>query len=106
MNVLLIVMIAATAVSALGQRTLAAGPADKETESAASVPNLSGVWRRGGNHHNIQRTAVRAAAWQGAMAAPPGEPMKRFTIDVPLSLHRRLTLFVPGFSSPPTWEMG
>ena len=48
MNVLLIVMIAAAAVAALGQRTLAAGPADKETQSAASVPNLSGVWRRGG----------------------------------------------------------
>ena len=48
MNVLLIVMMAAVAVSALGQRTLAAGPADKETQSAASVPNLSGVWRRGG----------------------------------------------------------
>ena len=48
MNVLLIVMIAAAAVWALGQRTLAAGPAEKETQSAASVPNLSGVWRRGG----------------------------------------------------------
>jgi hypothetical protein len=46
MNVLLIVMIAAAAVWALGQRTLAAGPAEKETQSAASVP--SGVWRRGG----------------------------------------------------------
>ena len=48
MNVLLIVMMAAAAVSVLGQRTLAAGPADKETQRAAPVPNLSGVWRRGG----------------------------------------------------------
>src|SRR6516162_2772091 len=48
MNVLLIMMMAAAAVSVLGQRTLAAGPADKETQHAASVPNLSGVWRRGG----------------------------------------------------------
>ena len=76
MNVLLIVMIAAAAVSALGQRTLAAGPADKETESAASVPNLSGVWRRGGNHHDIQRTAVRSqprlgkARWRRRPASP------------------------------------
>jgi hypothetical protein len=48
MKFLLIVMMVAAPVSALGQRTLAAGPADKETQSAASVPNLSGVWRRGG----------------------------------------------------------
>src|SRR6516165_1575334 len=48
MNVLLIVMVAAAAVLALEQRTLAAGPADKEPQSATSVPNLSGVWRRGG----------------------------------------------------------
>ena len=48
MNVLLIVMMAAAAVLALEQRTLAAGPADKEPQSATSVPNLSGVWRRGG----------------------------------------------------------
>jgi len=44
----LIVMMAAAAVLALEQRTLAAGLADKEPQSAASVPNLSGVWRRGG----------------------------------------------------------
>ena len=46
--VLLMVMMGAAAVPALGQRTLAAGPADKETHSAASVPDFSGVWRRGG----------------------------------------------------------
>src|SRR6516162_1276664 len=47
-DVLLMAMMGAAAVSALGQRTLAAGPADKETPSAASVPDFSGVWRRGG----------------------------------------------------------
>jgi len=47
-DMLLIVMMAAAAVSALGPRTLAGGPADKEAQSAASVSDLSGVWRRGG----------------------------------------------------------
>jgi hypothetical protein len=33
---------------------------------------------------------LAAGASDRETAAPPGEPMKRFTIDVPVSLHRRI----------------
>ena len=33
---------------------------------------------------------LAAGASDRETAAPPGEPMKRFTIDVPVGLHRRI----------------